>query len=449
MLPKSNSMENYTSGNRPTWSWRSSVSVRLIIIAFLALILLIPTAMVQGLIDERQRTSRNAIREVSNLWSDEQVLTGPIISVPYTEYQKKNKEIISIKHYAHFLPNALKIDGVMEPEMRHRGIFDVVVYRTKLKFSGSFKTPDFSQWPINKKNIHWEQAKVAFGLSDLRGIENQLKMQWGDSLLSFDPGLENADVISAGVSSAVPFTSNEIPFSFEISLKGSQALSFTPVGKTNEVKLTSAWKNPSFKGSFLPTDYTINENGFEANWKVLHLNRNYPQQWIDNSQSVYGSNFKVELYVPADQYQKSTRSAKYAIMFIALTFVLFFFVEVFNAKQIHPIQYLLVGFALILFFTLLLSISEHLGFNRAYLISAFATLLLIGIYVRSVLGSLKLTAITSGILTILYGFIFVTLQLQDYALLLGSIGLFVVLSVVMILSRKVDWYALSTSKRKD
>ncbi len=440
-------MNNNTSDTKPTWSWRTSVSVRLIIIAFLALILLIPTAMVRSLIDERQYTSQNAIREVSKLWSDEQVLAGPVISIPYVEYQKKDKEVITIKHYAHFLPEELYIEGDLAPEMRHRGIFDVVVYRTKLKIKGSFRSPDFSQWPIDRANIRWEQAKLSFGLSDLRGIENQLRMQWGDSILTFDPGVENSDVIRSGVTTPVSFEQNKLSFSFDISLKGSQTLRFTPVGKMNKVKLTSSWKNPSFKGRFLPDNYTIDEKGFVANWKVLHLNRNYPQQWTDRSQSISGSEFDVELYVPADQYQKSTRSAKYAIMFIALTFVLFFFVEIFNAKRIHPIQYLLVGFALILFFTLLLSISEHVGFNKAYLISAFATLALIAIYVRSVLGSFKLTAITSSILIILYGFIFVTLQLQDYALLLGSIGLFIVLAVVMILSRKVDWYDLSAGKR--
>lgn len=437
--------------NQPTTpkqrSWKDSISIRLIIVAALVLLLLIPTAMVQNLIDDRQYTNRSAISEVSQRWSKEQVITGPFVSIPYIEYQKKDDELIAIKHYAHFLPNELSIDGDIVPEMRHRGIFDVVVYRTNLSVNGVFPTPDFSQWPIKPSEILWSQAKLSFGISDLRGIENQLTMQWGSDTLRFDPGLENTDVVGSGVSSSVAFAEKELKFSFQLNLKGSQTLSFTPIGKTNDIKLQSSWKNPSFKGNFLPVNHTINEQGFSANWKVLHLNRNYPQQWIDETQRISSSEFMVELYVPADQYQKSTRTAKYAIMFISLTFVLFFFVEVLNAKRIHPIQYLLVGFALILFFTLLLSISEHLGFNNAYIISALATLALIGVYVRSVLGSNKLTAITTSVLALLYGFIFVTLQLQDYALLLGSIGLFIVLSTIMFLSRKINWYAISTDTK--
>jgi inner membrane protein len=217
------------------------------------------------------------------------------------------------------------------------------------------------------------------------------------------------------------------------------------VGKQTDIELNSDWPDPSFEGSFLPNIRNINEAGFSANWKVLNLNRSYPQQWIGNKYSIDESSFGVKLLLPVDHYQKSLRSVKYAIMFIALTFLIFFFTEILNKKRIHPIQYLLVGLGLSIFYTLLVSLSEQISFNLAYLIASLSIIFLITAYSYSMLKNIKLTAIVAFVLIVLYVFLFTVIQLQDYSLLLGSVGLFLALATVMYLSRKVDWYSNITN----
>jgi len=226
-------------------------------------------------------------------------------------------------------------------------------------------------------------------------------------------------------------------------------LYFTPVGKVTDVNISSSWKNPSFNGAFLPDKRTINSNGFEANWNILNLNRNFPQIWIGGNYSVNESAFGIDLLVPVDNYQKSYRSVNYAILIICFTFLVFFFIEILNKKLIHPVQYILVGISLVIFFILLISISEHLDFNNAFIISAVATLMCIGGYVKAILKSWKLMFLIMGELLILYTFIFVIIQLQDLALLIGSIGVFLVVGLVMFLSRKIDWYNLNLSEKKE
>jgi inner membrane protein len=217
---------------------------------------------------------------------------------------------------------------------------------------------------------------------------------------------------------------------------------FVPVGIETEVECSSEWNNPSFTGNFLPDSREVSENGFKANWKILHLNRNFPQKWTGTDFNIYSSVFGVEFLIPVDDYQKTMRTAKYAIMFITFTFLSFFLIELLNKKAIHPIQYLLIGFSLLVFYTLLLSLTEHMMFNLAYIIAGLANIILISAYTKSVLKSTQQTFIILGILLLLYGYLFVVLQLQDYALLMGSIGLFIVLATLMYLTRKIDWFSV-------
>jgi inner membrane protein len=223
---------------------------------------------------------------------------------------------------------------------------------------------------------------------------------------------------------------------------------FSPVGKITDVNINSSWSDPKFTGAYLPDDRDNTGDSFSAHWNVLHLNRNFPQQWINDDQNVENSDFGFELLLTVDNYKKSFRSIQYAILFIAFTFIVFFFVEIMQKVFIHPIQYILVGFALIVFFTLLLSISEQMNFNLAYLLSAAATLILVTGYVKAILKNTKIALMVAGILALLYSFIFVIIQLEDMALLIGSIGLFIVLSAVMYLSRKIDWYNLNQSAKE-
>jgi len=434
---------------------KNSIFFKISLIAIIALLLLIPTSMIESLIHERERTQERAIREVSSKWGEEQTISGPIITIPYYRYIKQYSEkdsldkIVQIKEHVHFLPNELNIKGDIYPEKRYRGIYEIVVYNSKISISGIFNNLKISDLDIPYKDILFDKAFISLGISDLRGIEKQIDLNWNGNLLSFNPGTVTNDIISTGINTRIPLVksdSSSYAFNFSLDLKGSQLLYFIPVGKVTNVTMNSTWSNPSFNGSFLPDSRKIDESGFEANWNVLHLNRNFPQSWIGSNYSISSSAFGVDLLLPVDNYQKSIRSIKYAILFIALTFMVFFFVEVLNKRFIHPVQYILVGLALIVFYTLLLSLSEHMKYNIAFIISALSTLFLISGYVKAILKSKPLTALIAGILFILYGFIFVIIQLQDYSLLIGSIGLFIILGIVMYFSRKIDWYDINMEK---
>jgi len=429
---------------------KHSITIRMVSIGFIILVLLIPSAMIEGLIRERERTQKSAIDEVSSKWGDIQTVTGPFISVPYRSYyENKRGKVVEEKKYAHFLPERLFVSGQLNPEVRKRGIYEIIVYNTELELKGEFAYPDFTDWDIAPSDILWDEAAVAVGIPDMRGIEQSVQLDWNTTKHVFNPGIESRDIVSSGISTYIPLkndSSQVFQYKLKLYLKGSKELNFIPLGKETNVVLNSEWANPKFDGAFLPDEREISEKGFHAKWNVLHLNRNYPQKWRENSNNISKSIFGVVLLLPVDQYQKSIRTAKYALMFIVFTFMIFFFVEVFNHRRIHPIQYILVGFALIIFYTLLLSLSEHFGFNISYIVSSLLVASLITFYSASVFQNRLFTMLMGAALVILYGFIYVILQLQDYALLMGSIGLFVVLSVVMVLTRKVDWYSVAQVK---
>jgi len=439
-------------------SLKTNIYFKIFTIFFIGIILLIPTSMIENLIFERESTQEEAINEVSSKWANEQTISGPFISIPYTKYVKEvskkdsTGKIVPIKEYIHILPTELKINGTINPEQRNRGIYEIVVYNSKINISGKFTDLNLSQYDIAPKEIQFDKAHLSLGIDDLRGIEKQVDLNWNSEKFSFNPGVITNDIVKSGINSTIRLDSKDSTsynFSFDLDLKGSQLLYFTPVGKVTDLSMNSTWKNPSFNGSFLPDSRNITDKGFKANWNVLHLNRNYPQSWIGSKYSISESSFGIDLLLPVDNYQKTFRSIRYAILFIGFTFLVFFFIEVLNKIFIHPIQYILVGIALIVFYTLLLSISEHLVFNTAFIISAIATLLLIAGYVKAILKSNKLTALISSILLILYTFIFVIIQLQDFALLIGSIGIFIILGLVMYFSRKIDWYNLNMTENKN
>ncbi|NLX73276.1 MAG: cell envelope integrity protein CreD [Bacteroidales bacterium] len=424
-------------------------------IVIITLLLLIPASMIRSLIIERESTQNEAIREVSSKWGEEQTISGPLISIPYYRYIKEfsrkdsTEKIVQIKEFIHILPTELNISGNINPEKRYRGIYEIVVYNSKLSISGAFNNIDLASLDIQPRNILFDKAEFVIGINDLRGIEEQVILNWNDQNIAFNPGVSSNDVVMTGISALLNLDlkdSSAYNFSLELDLKGSQLLYFTPVGRVTNINLRSEWPNPSFKGAFLPDSREVSEKGFVANWNVLHLNRNFPQIWLGNRHSISDSSFGIDLLLPVDNYQKSYRSIRYAILFIGFTFLTFFFIEVLNKVFIHPIQYILVGIALIVFYSLLLSISEYLKYNLAFIVSAISTLALIAGYVQAILKSGKLTLLISGILTVLYSFIFTIIQLQDYALLIGSIGIFIILGLVMYFSRKIDWYNINLNE---
>jgi inner membrane protein len=268
------------------------------------------------------------------------------------------------------------------------------------------------------------------------------------------PGSSIPTIIPSGITVKQVFDSvmtGDHEFSFDLQLQGSEYLGFVPLGKETNAALSSAWQDPSFAGAFLPDNRSVDKNGFEARWKVLELNRNYPQFWIGDRPAgeLQKSAFGANLLLPANNYQKSTRSAKYALLAISLTFLTFFLVEVFSRSKVHPFQYTLIGMALVLFYTLLVSVSEHANFDVAYLLSSLVVIGIIGLYAKTILRHKRQALVLVVILCFTYTFVYITLQVQEYALLIGSIGLTVILAATMYITRKIDWYDLSTGRAKD
>ncbi|HON52020.1 MAG TPA: cell envelope integrity protein CreD [Bacteroidales bacterium] len=444
--------ESQTTLEKVNSKVRNSLTFRVITIVILILLLLIPVSMIQSLISEREFRQQEATTEVSSKWANEQIVTGPILTVPYKTFvrvQQNNgmgDKLVESIEYAHFLPNTLQIHSIVKPEVRKRGIFKVIVYTTQLTVSGDFVEPSFKEWDISPEHILWKDAFVSIGMTDLRGIKEQIQLQWNQQKLLFEPGVQTNDVIESGLSCKLTRDETSIPassFSYTIQLNGSSKLQFTPIGKTTTVNMQAKWGDPKFDGAFLPDTKTITKDSVTASWKVLHVNRSYPQQFKGSVQNrIQESAFGVELKVPVDEYQKSMRSAKYAALFITLTFLIFFFIEVLHSVRIHPMQYIIVGLALCVFYTLLIAISEHITFAWSYLIASFSIITLIGIYAHYMFKHIQISTIFVLLLSLLYGFIFTIIQSEDYALLMGSVGLFVVLAIVMYLSRKIDWYSI-------
>ncbi len=434
---------------------KNSVGLKIFTIVFLILILLIPISMVENLIREREIYQENVIAEVSDKWGKHQTITALILTVPYYTYstvknEDNSEKIVKTKQLAHFLPSDLNISGNIKPEKRYRGIYEVVVYNCNLNISGHFNQPDFKKLNIDQASIDWPQASLELGLSDLRSIQNDVHINWLDKKLNFDPGVKNNDVISSGITTTILLSDSTEQYDFDLSLtfNGSSGISFTPLGKTTKVSLNSNWSDPSFEGAFLPDTRMVSDTGFSADWKILHLNRNYPQEFSGSMNNISNSNFGVNLLMPVDEYQKSMRSVKYAVMFISLTFLFYFFSQIKKKAKIHPIQYLIIGLALCLFFTLLIALAEHINFQYAYLIGSIVTIGVITIYSYFIFKDRLLTTVLSGLLILLYGFIYIIIQLQDYSLLIGSIGLFVILSSIMYLSRNIDWYNIDSNSDK-
>ncbi|MGH2553031.1 MAG: cell envelope integrity protein CreD [Chitinophagaceae bacterium] len=453
-----------TAWNKSKWIIKGGI------IGAIALLLMIPMLYVKDLIFEREKRQQEAAHEITGKWAGPQNLIGPVIAVPFwRSVEDTAHKIYTTKHIAYFLPDELTIDATINPKEKHRGIYKVMLYDAKVDMKGSFSTPAFEKLHIPADKMIWDEAFIRFSVADNKGLNDQVQLKWNDSTLELSPLADDADGMTAPLKIKAAEELKNIHFSALVDLNGSEQLFFTPLGKSTTVNINSAWKNPSFTGNMLPQKTAINNKGFTASWKSMAHRRNFPQQWVDNAfgldfsftrpptaaetdhaerlyagstgkvSSVAESSFGVNLFIPVNGYQKTLRTVKYALLCILLTFTAFFLIETAHKKSVHPFQYGLVGLALILFYTLLLSFSEYTGFNTAYIIAASATIGLIAWFVKSILQSGKATTVLSVALALIYSYIFSLLQLQDYSLLLGSVGLFITLAVVMYFSKKLQW----------
>lgn len=430
---------------------RSSILLKVLLAGVLALLLLIPISSVQSVVNERQGRRDEAIREVSGKWGGAQTVTGPVLVVPFTKRHVDEKGVAwSTTEHAWFLPDTLSFEGTVKPEIRKRGIFEAVLYGLELKVEGSFPKADLASLGVAPAEVSWDEAVLAFGLSDTRGIKDEPRLAWDGGATGFKPTTgSGVGLLENGIHASLKGLTADGPakaFSFRVGLHGSQALSFVPAGVDTRVSLASPWRHPSFTGAFLPDTRNDTADGFTASWQVSQFGRNVPQRWRGDAETrraasaLPGSSFGVLFFRPADWYQQATRAIKYAVLFVGLTFGAFFLFEVFARLRLHPLQYLLAGFALALFYLLLVALSEHAGFGRAYLAAAGATAGLVTLYSAAVLKARSRAAAIGGLLAALYGYLYILLRLEDYALLLGSVALFVLLALVMWLTRKVDWW---------
>lgn len=421
-----------------------SITFKALVIGFLTIILLIPGIMIQDLIRERQDRSVETIEKINAKWSNAQTICGPVLTIPYTTtHVDVNNKTVFQQHTISITPENLNIDTQLFPEERYYGIYKTILYKSEIDLSGNFDKINYQK--TDNSTIHWDQAYLTIGVSDLRGITENIsftldnKQYPVEAAGNYDRLMGKILVVSLNNADTL-LTGQPLHFNCKIKLNGSSNINFIPIGKTSKVHVAGTWKSPGFIGNFSP-EHTITENGFDANWSVLRFNRSIPETWIDNQVETFeDASFGVNLIDPVNHYQQNMRSAKYAFMFIALTFVVFFFVEILNKKRIHPIQYLLVGIALILFYSLLLSISEQINFGIAYLVASIATIGLITVYTHSIFKNKMQTGGLAAMLCMLYIFLYVVLQLEDIALLIGSVGLFIILGIIMFFSRKINWY---------
>jgi inner membrane protein len=338
------------------------------------------------------------------------------------------------------MPESLAISGDIQTETRHRSIYQAVVYTADLKFSGNFVIPVLNSG--ENSEILWKEAYYTAGISDNRGLKGKISLKTDTLTQEAVPGLKDHDLFTSGISFPADLAegTSAISFSLDMKISGSEGLSFTPIGKTTDLDLSSKWNSPGFKGSFLPVERKVDDNGFAAKWLVTNLNRNFPQVWSGSAFNPANDSFGVDFILPVDHYQKSLRSAKYGILFIALTFLALMFAEMTIKENIHLFQYLLMALALVLFFSLLNALSEYIGFNAAYLFSASSTIALISYFLRDLFTKRLTVLYISGLLVFLYSFIFILLTLNDYAYLAGNIGLFVLLAAIMRLSVKLKLF---------
>jgi len=436
-------MDPYNNNSSsPLWD-KGKLFIKSLVIFGIGLFLWIPTFFIMAMVKEREGRQKEAIADISGKWAGKQTVTGPLLMIPYDMAVTQSNGVVNReKQYAYFMADKLDVLSSVTPDKRKRGIYEVAVFKSDIQLSGHFSSIAWQKLDVPAEQIHWNEAQLLFKVSDaIRGINEDLQVKWNDSSYVFAQQASGQSQLEEAFYTAIPLTTETAAqgarFSMHFSLNGSGQLVFTAAARENKIQMKSNWPDPAFTGIKLPDTREVKDSGFTASWK--YLNRTVPPVWRNTVYNLNNTFVGADLLIPVDTYDKTGRSVKYALLCIMLTFAAFFLVETIYKRTLHLVQYGLAGLALVLFYTLLLSVSEYTGFNMAYGIAAVTTIGLIGWFVGSVLRSARLALFISMVLTVVYAYIFSIIQLQDYALLMGSIGLFVALAVIMYFSRKLEW----------
>jgi len=426
-----------------------SASIKVLTIGVLILVLLIPMSMIKSVVRDRDSVHRHARSDIMRSWGNAQLIAGPVLVVPYTRSVTNTYgHAVVEERTAYVLPTDLEIVTETAPEIRYRGIHKVPIYTATVRLTGSFPKPDLAKLDLAGAAADWREAAVALSVSDARAIAETPEVRIAGQSSRFEAGGvrlpgELAAPIVATIGDAFEDDEASVAFAIELRVKGVDTIRFLPIADTTRATMTSTWANPSFVGNYLPDAHDISTDGFSAEWRISSLGRALPSQWTARSSvgsGIAASAFGVTFYMPVSLYQTTLRAIKYAVLFIGLSFVAYFLFEILSDLRLHPLQYLLAGFANALFFLLLLSLAEHLGFALAYLMSAAASTTLIAGYSAAVLGGRRRGAIMAVVLGLLYAFLYLTLKAESYALLAGAIGLWVALAAIMWVTRRIDWY---------
>ena len=453
---------------------QKTLLIKALIVFGLMLLIGLPLLMIQETIKERMQFRQEAVDSIAADSVREQTIIGPILVIPYVEQYDERVEIAADKEQKSSVPartevqrrimqrrllvypNSLLQNGSIETDRRYRGIHQVLVYSGQHAFKGDFTVPGLEQLPRKTPDarIAVGQPFIALSIEDVRGIRNIPKIDWGGRQIEFEQGT-NLFAFRSGLHAplgAMPLAAaQKVEFSFDLGLSGIERQHFVPVAKNNQVSIKSNWPHPQFGGRFLPSPKhrQIGAQGFQVEWDISSLASNAQTQLSsiegefkapDSAPLGQVDRFSVGFIEPINVYSQSDRATKYGLLFVALTFAAFFIFEILKSLPIHPVQYLLVGLALVIFFLLLVSLAEHIAFWMAYVIASSACIVLTSFYLTYVLRSAA-RAVGFGVaLTALYGALYGLLNSENNALIMGSILLFAVLAAVMVVTRKVDWY---------
>jgi inner membrane protein len=438
---------------------RLALFLRFALIAAIALAILFPLSLIRGKVQERSTHARGVEAGFAQETSGPQVLAGPFIALTCEEtyveerivYQRENKPLTVRETRKRecpttlFMPSTLAIRGALPVEERYRGIYPIRFYRASLDLSGEFRWPGA---PVSTAELkrEWKDAYLVLAVRDVRGIKTA-----GGTQLEFSPGPIHPGLKTGLNAFLGRYVSREaasaLPFAFRLELMGTGRLEIAPVGNSNAIRIDSPWPHPSFVGGFPADEREISSAGFSATWRVSHHATGGGAYWREHAQAdklLFNPRLLgVSLIEPVDRYVLAYRATEYGFLFVLFTFAAFGIVEVLWGIRLHAVQYLLVGVALSVFFLLLLALSEHVAFALAYLCAAASCVALLTYYLRTLLGGAARTAAFGALFASLYGSLYVLLRSEDHALLLGSLLVFAALAAVMLLTRRLDWSALS------
>ncbi|MBU0800559.1 MAG: cell envelope integrity protein CreD [Alphaproteobacteria bacterium] len=444
----------------------NNMTMRFVFIGILVLAMLVPMMMVHNVIEERGQYYHTAVEGVRDGWADAQVLGDPVLVIPYsytTQGQKVNVhtnqyEVYNIEHTdkLYVFPTQTKMAASFKSENRKRGLFNVPIYAAQIDMSGRIRMPDLAQAiPAERRDSYKVQDPyMILKVADPRGLHGDFKWSVGDKDFMAEPGSKTSSI--GGIHTMVPLDAaamagKDVPFALNFGLKGTRSFSFIPTARQTDMSMKANWPHPSFGGRFLPVAHDVRDDGFSASWSVGALATNMGEKFMACAESnscheFESTNMSVSFIDSTDLYAKMLRSAKYGMLFIGLTFMAFFMFEVLRHFKIHPLQYFMVGGSLVIFYLLLLALAEHIGFGIAYLMAALAVCLLLGYYVSHIAHSRAVGTSFGGGVMVLYGVLYTIMGSEDYALLMGAGLLFTVLAATMILTRRIDWYAISLDR---